>query len=175
MTTSYLPITPKAVIGCVIPQLGIPFASVAGPWGGDDVCAARAIISYLCRELTSASYPEIAKAMGRLSHTAMHKGTERVAKELEENGIACNCHGYTEENIVDVAQGAIHGAEDKMPRRSVGRYGLVTSDKSPAGIRRAFDEDEHMNRMLDGLSPDLWCYQQGLPGFITNETERMSA
>ena len=47
---------------------------------------ARSLIVYLTREMTHMSFPEIAKAMGRSSHSTIVTSMSRISRELKDNG-----------------------------------------------------------------------------------------
>lgn len=50
------------------------------------VVMARAIITHLARQLTTLSYPEIARAIGRPNHSTVITAFQRFAKQLEVDG-----------------------------------------------------------------------------------------
>jgi chromosomal replication initiation ATPase DnaA len=47
------------------------------------VVLARGIIATLAREMTTASYPEIAMAMGRRTHSSVHASVKRIVADLK--------------------------------------------------------------------------------------------
>ena len=50
------------------------------------VVLARSLAIYLARQLTSMSYPEIAAAMGRNSHSTIVTAARRIERQLEAGG-----------------------------------------------------------------------------------------
>ena len=43
------------------------------------------MFAYLAREMTTRSYPEIGRALGRNNHSSVHAAAKRLARTLDEN------------------------------------------------------------------------------------------
>jgi chromosomal replication initiation ATPase DnaA len=67
---------------CLI--MGIDTAQLAGESRHRHITLARALIAWLARHHTSMSFPEIARAMKRNSHSAIHSGATRIEKLIQE-------------------------------------------------------------------------------------------
>ena len=70
------------ILAVVTEQLGISRAQVLGGGRHRHVVLARSLVSYLTRELTAMSYPEIAAALGRKSHSTILSATHRIEDRL---------------------------------------------------------------------------------------------
>jgi chromosomal replication initiator protein len=84
---SWRPKTPlriDAVVDEVCARLVVNRAELMGTVRHRRVVAARGLITYLARELTTLSYPEIAQALGRKHHSTVHTAAKRVARDLRE-------------------------------------------------------------------------------------------
>ena len=45
----------------------------------------RALVAYIGREMTTLSYPEIARALGRTYHSTIHSAEQRLRRQMDEN------------------------------------------------------------------------------------------
>jgi chromosomal replication initiator protein len=74
------------IVDAVCEQLQVRSEHVLGKSRKRLLVWARSLIVYLSREMTHMSYPEIAKAMGRSSHSTIVTAMSRISRELAENG-----------------------------------------------------------------------------------------
>ena len=72
------------VLNTVVGQLGATRSQVLGHSRHRHVVLARSLAIYLSRQLTSMSYPEIAAAMGRRTHSTLVTSVQRVEQWLQE-------------------------------------------------------------------------------------------
>jgi chromosomal replication initiator protein len=72
------------VIDAVNMRLGVSMDELAGSGRHQRVVLARAAITLLARELTNASYPEIARAVGRPNHSTVITAHQRLTKQMRE-------------------------------------------------------------------------------------------
>ena len=74
------------------------------------VVLARAMITLLCRELTTMSYPEIARALGKKNHSTVITAHQRIDRQMGEPvrlGLAVD--GLTIEQLRDRLRGDLTG------------------------------------------------------------------
>jgi chromosomal replication initiator protein len=72
------------VIDAVSMRLGVTMDELSSSGRHQRVVLARAVITLLCRELTSASYPEIARAIGRPNHSTVITAHQRLTQQMRE-------------------------------------------------------------------------------------------
>lgn len=77
------PIKPEQVARSVADELGVDLAEVLGSSRHRRVVLARSVAAYLSRELTTCSFPEIARALGRPSHSSVVSAVKRLEKQVE--------------------------------------------------------------------------------------------
>jgi len=77
------PVTVDAVMAATCGILGLERTDLAGSGRAARVVLARGLIAVLAREMTTASYPEIAMAMGRRTHSSVHASVKRMVAELK--------------------------------------------------------------------------------------------
>jgi len=77
------PVRIDAVIAHSCAALGVDTVDLAGKTRHPRVVLARAVITHLARQLTTLSYPEIARAIGRPNHSTVITAFQRFAKQLE--------------------------------------------------------------------------------------------
>ncbi len=75
--------------------LGVDPADALGAGRSRPVVQARALVAHLARELTAMSYPEIARAMGRPSHSSVITADKRMRAQLAGDA-AVSRVGFTE-------------------------------------------------------------------------------
>ncbi len=80
------PVRIDAVISHTCAALAVDTTDLAGKTRHPRVVMARAIITHLARQLTTLSYPEIARAIGRPNHSTVITAFQRFAKQLEVDG-----------------------------------------------------------------------------------------
>ena len=66
-------------------QLQVTRAQVLSGSRHHSVVLARALIAYLCRQMTTLSFPEIAAALGRKNHSTIITAAQRLQKQLTAN------------------------------------------------------------------------------------------
>jgi len=69
----------------VCEHLSVPVAQVAGSSRHRMVVLARAITVYLAKQMTTLSYPEIAAALNKPSHSTVVTAVQRMTRQLEDN------------------------------------------------------------------------------------------
>ena len=72
------------IIDATCEALGVERSECLGASRHRRAVLARGGIALLAREFTTRSYPEIAKAMGRSTHSTIHAAASRVQKLVEE-------------------------------------------------------------------------------------------
>lgn len=77
------PVPVSTVVECVCLRTGVGKAELAGPSRHRRITIARSLVAHLARSLTTASYPEIARAMGRRNHSSIHAAAQRLATMLD--------------------------------------------------------------------------------------------
>lgn len=80
------PVRIDAVIAHTCAALAVDTTDLAGKTRHPRVVMARAIITHLARQLTTLSYPEIARAIGRPNHSTVITAFQRFAKQLVVDG-----------------------------------------------------------------------------------------
>jgi chromosomal replication initiation ATPase DnaA len=71
------------IVDATCQRLGVTGEELTGRSRHRRISLARAVIAYLARELTTLSYPEIARAMGRNNHSSVHAGARRLARSID--------------------------------------------------------------------------------------------
>ncbi len=79
------PVPVSTVVECVSLRTGVSRSELAGPSRHQRITIARSLVAHLARSLTTASYPEIARAMGRRNHSSMHAAAHRIATLLDHD------------------------------------------------------------------------------------------
>ena len=85
-STQWAPETPVPigkVVDVVARRTGVTRAELASSSRHQRISLARGLVAYLARSMTTASYPEIAAAMGRTNHSSVHASVGRIAKKLD--------------------------------------------------------------------------------------------
>ena len=83
--TSWRPKTPLRmgeVLKAVCTRLRVDRAELLGSGRHRRVVVARGLTAYLSRQLTTLSYPEIARALGRKHHSTVHTAVGRITRRL---------------------------------------------------------------------------------------------
>lgn len=84
------PVRIATIVAVVCEQLAVEQTEVLGNGRHKRVVLARSISAHLARELTTQSYPEIARALGRDNHSTVVTACQRVKKQIEA-GATCGC------------------------------------------------------------------------------------
>ncbi|MBT5382083.1 MAG: AAA family ATPase [Phycisphaerae bacterium] len=77
------PVTVETLMSATCGILGLEQSLLSGSGRAMRVVLARGIIATLAREMTTASYPEIAMAMGRRTHSSVHASVKRIVADLK--------------------------------------------------------------------------------------------
>ena len=75
-------IRPHEIVEAVAAVMQVTAAEIQSPSRHRRIVIARGLASLLARELTTASYPEIAQAMGRRHHSSIHAAAKRTATAI---------------------------------------------------------------------------------------------
>lgn len=78
------PLRADEVLSVVCEALSVEVNEVLGSGRHVRVVAARAVAAHLCRRLTTMSYPEIAKALGRPNHSTVITACQRLGRHMAE-------------------------------------------------------------------------------------------
>jgi len=73
------------VVEVICRRLGIQKNDLMGSSRHRRVVLGRALVAHLGRELTTHSYPEIARALDRVHHSTIHTAAQRLRRQLQEN------------------------------------------------------------------------------------------
>lgn len=76
-------VTPERVVAATCSALGVTSGEMGAKGRHPRVVFARAVAAYLSRELTNASYPEIARAIGRPTHSTIVAADKKLRVRLE--------------------------------------------------------------------------------------------
>ena len=79
------PIRMVTILDHVCDRLAISRADLLSSGRHRRVVLARALVAYLGRDLTTQSYPEIARELGRSYHSTVHTAAQRLKKQMHEN------------------------------------------------------------------------------------------
>jgi chromosomal replication initiator protein len=77
------PVRLASIVEAVCAQLGVDRAEVMSASRHRRIVLARGLISHLARELTTHSFPEIARALGRRNHSTILTAGRRLQEQLE--------------------------------------------------------------------------------------------
>jgi chromosomal replication initiator protein len=78
------PLHVNTVIDTVCNRLVVDRADLMGTGRHRRVVAARGLVAYLARSMTTLSYPEIAQALGRKHHSTIHTAVGRMNRQLTD-------------------------------------------------------------------------------------------
>ncbi|QQE13508.1 chromosomal replication initiator protein DnaA [Planctomycetota bacterium] len=98
------PIRFNDIVDTVSVELEIEQAKILGTSRNKHIVLARSIAIYLARNLTSMSYPEIATAMGRKTHSTVITATQRMQRQIDENApilLPTEASAVTPKELVD--------------------------------------------------------------------------
>jgi chromosomal replication initiator protein len=79
------PVRMGTVIDVICHRLGVGRADLMGSSRHRRMVLGRALVAYLGREMTTHSYPEIARALGRSYHSTIHTAEQRLRRQMKEN------------------------------------------------------------------------------------------
>ncbi|MEM1207812.1 MAG: DnaA/Hda family protein [Planctomycetota bacterium] len=81
------------IVAVVTQELGVTEAQLAGRGRHSQVVLARAVLIRLCRELTTMSFPEIARAMGKSNHSTVITADQRLKRQID-GGLTARLAGH---------------------------------------------------------------------------------
>ncbi|MDX2114879.1 MAG: DnaA/Hda family protein [Planctomycetota bacterium] len=81
------PVRIAVICETVCRALGVEMSEVLGRGRHKRIVLARSLISYLAREMTSQSYPEIAQALNRNNHSTIVTAYQRVARQVKAGAL----------------------------------------------------------------------------------------
>ncbi|MFG0330504.1 MAG: chromosomal replication initiator protein DnaA [Phycisphaerales bacterium] len=79
------PVRVDRIVDSVASRFGVETSDIRGSSRRRAVVDARSVAAYLGRDLTSMSYPELARAMGRRNHSTIKAAVDRVTKSVNQN------------------------------------------------------------------------------------------
>jgi len=79
------PVRMGTILDHVCQRLAISRADLMSSGRHRRVVLARALVAFLGREMTTQSYPEIARELGRSYHSTVHTAAQRLKKQMIEN------------------------------------------------------------------------------------------
>lgn len=88
MLVSRRPIATRTIIEQVCKALCVDVGEFAGKGRHKRVVFARSVAAHLCRQMTTQSFPEIARAMGRPNHSTVITAQRRLQRQLEADANA---------------------------------------------------------------------------------------
>ncbi|MBX3402935.1 MAG: hypothetical protein KF699_05915 [Phycisphaeraceae bacterium] len=77
------PVRMHTIVSQTCAALAVDTADLAGPTRHKRVVLARAIITYIARSLTTQSFPDIARAIGRPAHSTVITAYQRFSRQLQ--------------------------------------------------------------------------------------------
>lgn len=77
-------VTLSMILDAVCRRLGVTRDDLTGPARHRRISLGRALVAFLARELTTRSYPEIGRSLGRNNHSSVHAAAKRLASSLED-------------------------------------------------------------------------------------------
>ncbi|MDX1565135.1 MAG: helix-turn-helix domain-containing protein, partial [Phycisphaeraceae bacterium] len=82
------PIRLELIVRTVCESLGVETNKVYGPSRHRRIVLARSIAIYLARQLTTLSYPELARALNRSNHSTIVTAAQRVERQMSQKQLA---------------------------------------------------------------------------------------
>ena len=79
------PVRLGAIVEAVCEKLRVPREDLLGSGRHARTVVARGLVAHLARELTTHSYPEIARALGRDTHSAVHTAAKRLGQMVTDD------------------------------------------------------------------------------------------
>ena len=79
------PVRLGEIIEAVCTRIGVESDELLGRGRHRRVVLARGLVVHLARELTTLSFPEIARGLGRENHSTVHTAARRILRNLESN------------------------------------------------------------------------------------------
>ncbi len=113
----HAPMTVGSLAEAACEVLSISMADLKGRGRASRVVLARGLVSVLARDLTTASYPEIAEALGRRTHSSVHAAVHRLRPQIASNAAIEFAGALTP---VSVLRDRIRDAAMTLPRPARG-------------------------------------------------------
>lgn len=114
--TDRRPVRFEAIERVVCEQMRVSRADLTGPGRHRRVVLARGLIVRLARELTTLSYPDIIRAMGRRNHSTAITAFHRIGRQIEA-GEQASCGpdtaGLTVGDLLERARASLAGARTR--------------------------------------------------------------
>ena len=111
------PVRIQTIIEVVVDRMGIQRSDLMGSGRHRRVVLGRAIVAYLGRELTTLSYPELARALGRSYHSTIHTAEQRLHRQMDERAQIELDRGSPAIDVVDF----VHDVRHRIMRAAAGR------------------------------------------------------
>ena len=107
------------VIDCVCRRGGITSHELKSRSRSAAIVFWRSVASYLGRQLTTHSYPELAIALGRKNHSTVHAAVKRISQELQKPNpnMTLGCETYDLRELVDQLTWTIRSRANKSAAR----------------------------------------------------------
>ncbi len=86
VTVGSVPIRLGSIVEAVCERLRVSREDLLGSGRHARTVVARGLVAHLARELTTHSFPEIARALGRDTHSAVHTAAKRLKALIESDG-----------------------------------------------------------------------------------------
>jgi chromosomal replication initiator protein len=104
-TPSDAPVRFGEILEQVSQATGVAAAQINGRGRRGAVVTARSLTAYMARQLTGMSYPEIAAALGRGSHSTVLAAVQRVERQLAAGGCAALADGQADVPLRELVDG----------------------------------------------------------------------
>ena len=104
------PIPVRQIVSEISTRCGVPPEQVLGSSRHKRVVLARSLTAYLARQLTTLSYPEIARALGKTNHSTIHAAVKRITNRIEsDDRVDLNAEerSVSMRYVIDTLRGAI--------------------------------------------------------------------
>ena len=106
----------KVAFDLVYGWYGVSMGEICGVSRHDEVVAAREMVVYLTRRNTRMSFPEIARAIGRKSHSTAKTAFDRLEAEMDKNN---GLRIFVEERVEEHRCAVVRSKkEERLPKRN---------------------------------------------------------
>ncbi|MCA9309761.1 MAG: ATP-binding protein [Phycisphaerales bacterium] len=116
------PVRIDEIIDAVCSELSVEPTEVLGKGRHRRVVLARGVAAYLARDMTTHSFPEIARGLHRSNHSTIVTATQRIGRQIESGETFAAGNGVGEVRVSDVCERVrrqVLGAVAHVPRRGV--------------------------------------------------------
>jgi chromosomal replication initiator protein len=111
------PVRIQTIIDVVVDRMGIQKSDLMGSGRHRRVVLGRAMVAYLGRRMTTMSYPELARALGRSYHSTIHTAEQRLERQLEAKATIELDRGAPAVDVADFVDDVRH----RIMRAAAGR------------------------------------------------------